>query len=138
MAHHRSTTKNIQEDSHKKPWAEAKAAGQTKCFYCFGRFTHKNPPTFDHIIPKSKGGTFLQGKVIACALCNGARGEAEFNSYMRAVEWEWRQCKLEHRPYRRPKRRNCPVTADTPLGYLVTSMSKRQWRERNRNLIHDN
>lgn len=64
------------------------------CFYCgvglkIFRFTQfygiarGDYATFDHIIPKSKGGGFVvQNLVLACADCNSERGNSDAGEFL--------------------------------------------------------
>lgn len=54
-----------------------------KCFYC-SRSLNIKCATFDHIIPRSKGGGFYAGNlVIACLPCNGERGDGDAAEFLR-------------------------------------------------------
>lgn len=45
-----------------------------KCWWCKKKFTLELPPTFDHIIPRKKGGMdTIDNLVLACAPCNNGR-----------------------------------------------------------------
>lgn len=92
---------------HKVAWAGALAAGIRHCHYCDHRFSANNPPTRDHITPKSHGGT-LNEIVYACQDCNVARGNAPYDLYLEAVIAERKFAQLEGRSYRRPKLRTFP------------------------------
>jgi hypothetical protein len=86
---------------HGHPWKRAKRNGN-QCCYCRESFSNRNPPTADHVVPVSVGGS--KGKtVLACQLCNQARGNAPFETYLAAVETERAESKAEKRRYRRPK-----------------------------------
>lgn len=86
---------------HGRAWMLAET--QPECCYCGQRFTEQNPPTQDHVIPISQGGTLGDGWVLACHLCNNARGAAPFEEYMDEVEYERIRCLHERREFRRPK-----------------------------------
>lgn len=86
---------------HAKPWAEVERYPQ--CHYCEQEFHSGSPPTFDHIIPVSKGGKMSDGWVLACTLCNNARGDCPYDQYLSAVYTEAVDCIVEGRSYRRPK-----------------------------------
>lgn len=108
--------------SHQRAWAEAKAEGVEECFWCEQPFTKDRPPTMDHVQPKSHGGMAVHGLVFACAPCNSQRGNIPFDDYLEAVEAEREMARLEHREYRRPKRRKI-------LGlWVVTTLPRRQIR----------
>lgn len=107
-------------DSHSRPWAAAAAAGASRCFWCRMPFTRARPPTFDHVVPVSAGGTRDDGLVFSCQTCNGARGNIPFDEYVAAVEAERERAALDGREYRRPKRRLVGG------GWVVTTMSRRE------------
>jgi len=45
------------------------------CAYCDKKFDENNTPTVDHIIPKSKGGSYrLDNLVLVCSNCNTLKG----------------------------------------------------------------
>ena len=47
---------------------------KNRCAKCDKRFTKKNPPTADHIVPLSKGGGLIFGNVQAlCGSCNSSK-----------------------------------------------------------------
>lgn len=124
---------NKDKNAHRRPWLWANEEGQEDCCYCRVKFSEANPPTFDHVIPKSKGGTLLDGRVICCQLCNSSRGPAPHDQYMKAVEQEWLDCIKENRQYRRPKYRairgNSTVVG---VNHVLTTLSRREWREEQR------
>jgi|SRR6185312_8835941 len=64
-------------------WKRAYRLGQTRCHYCDALFTDEKPPTFDHIVPRSEGGTRLDGVVLACGKCNGSRGSLPYEVFVR-------------------------------------------------------
>jgi len=86
-----------------RSWMWANHLGVTQCAYCRKQFSEERPPTRDHVIPKAEGGRFGDGFVISCQSCNGARGKAPHEEYMKAVEAEWEAAIREDRQYRRPK-----------------------------------
>ncbi len=86
----------------------AERDGATHCCYCRKEFTADRPPTLDHIVPLSEGGSLKRGYVISCQSCNACRGKAPFDVYRRACETEWAEAKTERREYRRPKYRPQP------------------------------
>jgi 5-methylcytosine-specific restriction endonuclease McrA len=61
---------------------ERKVAARMKaehpyCTYCGAPPTSENPLTIDHVIPLSRGGSNQrENKVVACARCNKAKGDA--------------------------------------------------------------
>lgn len=97
-----SKTAEVPGVPHSKPWAKV-AETDDRCCYCEEPFTQGNPPTFDHVIPRAHGGSLNDGWVLACDLCNGARGSASYEDYRDAVQFEHLLCIHEDRPYRRPK-----------------------------------
>lgn len=110
--------------SHKRAWKQAHREDITRCFWCDGRFVNPdNPPTFDHVQPKSLGGTLLHGTVLSCQSCNSARGNIPFDEYLEAVEAERVLAKLEKRSFRRPKQRL--VCGQ----WVVTTLTKRMIQE---------
>jgi 5-methylcytosine-specific restriction endonuclease McrA len=100
---------------HAKPWAEAEK--QPECHYCGFDFHAGNPPTFDHIVPVSHGGTMGDGWVLACTLCNQARANYPYDEYLTASIVEMSAALAEHRSYRRPK---C-ITNEDGTQYLTTA-----------------
>lgn len=47
-----------------------------RCFICKRPFTHKHPPTIDHWIPKSRGGTWhITNLRLAHKRCNNVKGD---------------------------------------------------------------
>ena len=55
-----------------------------KCFYCAKPFNQTNPATFEHIIPKSKGGYDTKTNAVAsCNACNNERGTANHSAFLR-------------------------------------------------------
>jgi len=47
-----------------------------RCCYCGEHFTHYNPATIEHVIPKARGGTDdYDNLVVACEPCNRQRGD---------------------------------------------------------------
>ena len=54
------------------------------CIYCNAAFTEKRPPTFEHIVPKSKGGLDVASNCAAsCFRCNQERGTANHDAFRR-------------------------------------------------------
>src|SRR5437588_10226255 len=52
--------------------------GGQRCYYCGAAFSPggKRHQTLDHLVPESRGGTHeLINLVLACARCNGAKGD---------------------------------------------------------------
>lgn len=84
-----------------RAWKEAES--QPECWYCDERFTEQNPPTLDHIIPVSQGGTLRDGWVLSCSLCNGARGCSDYEAYVEAVELARIMAIHDDSGFRRPK-----------------------------------
>lgn len=65
---------------NRKAWAMARQRGALSCFYCGIGFTHDDPPTIDHIIPRSEGGTRTpENTVMACKRCNMRKGKKPFD-----------------------------------------------------------
>jgi 5-methylcytosine-specific restriction endonuclease McrA len=55
-------------------WQRTLKAQHNRCFYCNKVFTVKRPPTIDHVIPLSKGGTHSPENIVAaCRPCNSAK-----------------------------------------------------------------
>lgn len=53
---------------------------QTHCAYCKRKFTTKQPPTVDHVIPLSKGGLHtISNLVLACKPCNSRKSNTVTN-----------------------------------------------------------
>lgn len=86
---------------HKRAWRRAKGQ-KNQCCYCRESFSNRNPPTFDHIVPLSVD-HLSSRTVVACVLCNNARGNADYETYSAAVEAEHVAARAEHRRYRRPR-----------------------------------
>jgi hypothetical protein len=64
-----------------KRWTLAEAQGW-RCCWCGTRMEGTgadwNAPTFEHIVPRSKGGlNEIDNLAIACLRCNNARGDGE-------------------------------------------------------------
>lgn len=56
-------------------WQEALNFFTNACAYCGEAFSPTNPPTKDHIVPKSRGGaTHITNLVPACSICNLYKG----------------------------------------------------------------
>jgi hypothetical protein len=56
--------------------------GSTFCHYCGCEFKDSSEIAFDHILPKSKGGTDSSDNLIAvCKNCNSSKGKKDF------LEW---------------------------------------------------
>lgn len=108
--------------SHHRAWTEAREEGVEECFWCEQEFNEDRPPTIDHVQPKSFGGHIGHGIVFACAPCNSARGNIEFDVYLEAVEMEREMSRIEKREYRRPKRRKVRGQ------WIVTTLPRRQIR----------
>lgn len=89
--------------SHRTTWRLAHDLGVDRCHYCRATFRPETPPTRDHVIPVARGGRRIDGIVLACELCNRARGCAPYDTYARLCRWEHVLSFLEDRPYRRPK-----------------------------------
>jgi hypothetical protein len=81
------------------------------CHYCHGAYTDANPPTIDHVVPKSHGGTLNDGWVLACSRCNANRANALYEDYLAACVAEHAAAERERRPYKRPKAYNAPSGA---------------------------
>jgi 5-methylcytosine-specific restriction endonuclease McrA len=61
----------------------AKQAG--RCYYCMQKFKLVNL-TFDHVVPKSKGGKGLRNNlVLACVGCNNKKGDSSLENFMRRI-----------------------------------------------------
>lgn len=54
----------------------AERDGGMRCYWCSGRLTQRMV-TFDHVVPKSQGGTMrLSNLVLACRPCNARRADS--------------------------------------------------------------
>lgn len=108
---------------HGRAWALVDALSDGLCHWCRLPFTEGRPPTEDHVIPISAGGTRRDGVVLACQACNSARASTPFAEYTAAVEVERALAELEGREYRRPRYRKIG-------GEMVLSaMTRREVRE---------
>lgn len=61
-----------------------------ECFYC-GRVIAFKEATIDHIVPKSKGGSWrLENLVLACRKCNRIKGQIEnIDEAVRKIKLYW-------------------------------------------------
>ena len=66
-------------------WRYWRCNGEPPCFWCGKSFTRDDPPTRDHVIPKSTGGSLNDGLVLACHDCNVKRGNLPFDEYRKRV-----------------------------------------------------
>lgn len=58
-----------------------RGARRAPCCHCLREFDF-NELTIDHIIPKSRGGSYkLSNLVVACAPCNNDRGDLNFDEF---------------------------------------------------------
>mgnify|MGYP002813225513 FL=1 len=56
------------------------------CTYCHTKISRRVPPTIDHIVPLSRGGTNdLQNLTIACRSCNARKGTKSFSEFQKEV-----------------------------------------------------
>lgn len=101
--HQQTTDRKVGKPGRPNARAWREAETQPECCYCEERFTEQNPPTLDHIIPISQGGTLRDGWVLACSLCNNARSCADYESYVEAVELARLMALHEGCGFRRPK-----------------------------------
>lgn len=104
-------------------WVTIQARGFTRCYWCREPFTEQRPPTEDHVRPVSQGGRRCHGIVFSCQSCNSARGDTDFATYLRAVEYERAVASRERRSYQRPRYRK--ISGEWVLGTL----SRRQLKE---------
>lgn len=111
------------EAPYLNPWKVCRENGWTHCFWCRLPFAEGRPPTADHMIPKSAGGTRADGLVYACQTCNSARGNINFGRYVEASDAEHETAAREGREYRRPKYRLVGTE------YVLTTMTRREIRE---------
>ena len=76
VAHRRrALMKNAEATLTTEQWNVILVQQKNRCAKCKKRFTKKNPPTVDHIIPVSKGGGLIFGNVQAlCLSCNSKKG----------------------------------------------------------------
>lgn len=91
----------------RKGGTQYRSRARTNCFYCYTSFDWDDPgsefyPTWDHKIPKSKGGGKGRNLVLACRRCNQEKRDmsvAEFIEYLevtkgcvgpgqRAIRWQ--------------------------------------------------
>jgi hypothetical protein len=68
-----------------------KSRARRNCFYCSSSFDWDNPqsefyPTWDHKVPKSKGGGAGQNLVMACKRCNQEKGSMSVKEYREYLE----------------------------------------------------
>ena len=55
-----------------------------RCFYCDAAFSDANKPTFEHIVPASRGGFDTAGNCVAsCFRCNQERGNTSHQAFLR-------------------------------------------------------
>lgn len=94
------------------------------CPWCRESYTIDNPPTWDHIIPVSQGGTKEDGRIIVCSYCNNGRASAPFEEYCQAVYVEWLAAQRERRAYKRPRQ-----WGDAVVGFYIGTESRRVRRE---------
>ena len=76
VAHRRrALMKNAEATLTTEQWNVILVQQKNRCAKGKKRFTKKNPPTVDHIIPVSKGGGLIFGNVQAlCLSCNSKKG----------------------------------------------------------------
>jgi len=64
--------------------ARAVRAIAKHCAYCGDEFTRRNPATFDHVIPRLRGGTKATNNgLAACQHCNGLKGSLSLDEFFR-------------------------------------------------------
>lgn len=64
-------------------WTRILESQNNKCNICHKRFTKKRPPTQDHIVPISKGGSLQSGNIQAlCSSCNSSKHAKLDNGYI--------------------------------------------------------
>ncbi len=115
-----SARKRPKGSPHAGAWRLAQSMGQNRCAYCRNLFTEQSPPTKDHIrTAHDDGNRAGAGWVLACQLCNNARGPAPHDKYLEAVLAEHQHAELEHHAYRRPTYRSVPGG-----GYTISTESK--------------
>lgn len=54
------------------------------CFYCGIKIPYELV-TRDHVLPKSKGGTFPNNSVFACKKCNGTKGSLSLEEFKQLI-----------------------------------------------------
>lgn len=73
-AKRRADKRNIVATLTADEWNNILADHAFGCKYCGVRFTEKNPPTQDHIIPISKGGHHIASNIVpSCRACNSRK-----------------------------------------------------------------
>lgn len=107
-----------------KPVAVDPAPRRRRCPFCHQGYSTTNPPTRDHIVPRSKGGTGASSNLLTvCQLCNRARGDAPWDEYVLAVIAAWADALERGGRYRRPKLYYLPSG-----GYMISHMTKAERR----------
>lgn len=106
-----------------RAWQKVSETGPTECHWCRLPFMPERPPTEDHIVPISSGGTRADGMVLSCQACNSARGNTDFAEYTEAVVIEHERAAAERREYRRPRYRL--ISGE----WVLAAMTKRELRE---------
>lgn len=64
-------------------WLEWQVRSSEKCEYCSTEFTSSNTKTIDHIIPKTRGGSYRNetwNLTAACVRCNRRKSDYISNS----------------------------------------------------------
>lgn len=57
-----------------------RSSSHRKCWYC-GKSFHSTRPTFDHQIPRSRGGGGGENLVLACKQCNNRKADMDVETY---------------------------------------------------------
>lgn len=71
---HRASMRNIEATLTAKEWAYILKKQNNRCNRCGKRFSIKNPPTQDHIIPVKHNGTYSSDNIQAlCLSCNSSK-----------------------------------------------------------------
>jgi hypothetical protein len=80
IAKHKKSMKTNHRYNSRFTWF---SLGQSRCHCCGVQLNwaphHKNSATFEHLVPKSHGGTYnARNGIIVCARCNETRGNTDW------------------------------------------------------------